>query len=627
MSTISKKESLGDIALRLGYIKQEQLTKALELQNKSGSMLGEILVGENYIRPIDLNIVLSEQLNIPQGATEFDSLAVQSGFKLAKYFTLKDLMQEHFFPIYEKNEKIYVMVHTPQSEAVDKLLKSQFGNKEIEKVLATKRDIIKLVEKCFRTNILEESIMGLFYRSPAESVKQTLTHVQKVILIVLTIFSIYLFIFQTYTAILTFIVIFNFLFLASIIFKFILSIAGSYQEGEPNETIANSNLIKDTDLPVYTILVPVFREPAVMNQLVSGLQKLDYPKEKLEVLFLFEEIDKETLEAAKKANPPGHWHFLIIPSSEPQTKPKACNFGLALARGEYITIYDAEDIPESDQLKKAVCAFRSHPDKYICFQAALNYFNNRTNILTRLFTLEYSYWFDFLIKGLDLLRLPIPLGGTSNHFKTEKLRELGGWDPFNVTEDADLGIRAFGRGYKVGVINSTTFEEATSRVKPWLNQRSRWLKGYLQTFLVHNRNPLAFFKAVGFRGWLTLQIFIGGSVFTNLVAPFFWAMFIYWLITRSSGLDKYFNGYIYYISLFNLLFGNFMAMYLSTLAVFRRNYFHLTYYSLLVPFYYVLQAIAAWKAFIQLFTNPYYWEKTTHGFDIREVSTDEKNST
>jgi glycosyltransferase XagB len=624
MSAPSKKEPLGDIALRLGYIKQEQLTRALELQSESGSMIGEILVGENYIRPIDLNKVLSAQLNISQGTTDLDGLAGQADLRLAKLFTITDLMKELFFPIKKTNETIYVMVHNPQSEIVDKLIAAQFGGMKIEKVLATKRDIIKLVEKCFRTNILEESVMGLFYRSPAESVKQTLTHLQKVILIVMTIFSIYMLIFQTYHAILTFIVFFNFLFLASIIFKFVLSIAGSYQEGEPDESIAYSDLVTLTDLPVYTVLVPVFREPAVMLQLISGLQKLDYPKEKLEVLFLFEEIDKETLEAAKKANPPGHWHFIIIPSSEPQTKPKACNFGLALARGEYITIYDAEDVPEPDQLKKAVYAFRNHPEKYICFQAALNYFNSRTNILTRLFTLEYSYWFDFLIKGLDLLRLPIPLGGTSNHFRTEKLRELGGWDPFNVTEDADLGIRAFGRGYKVGVINSTTYEEATSKIKPWLKQRSRWLKGYLQTFLVHNRNPLAFLKAVGFRGWLTLQIFIGGSVFTNLVAPFFWAMFLYWLITRGSGLDKYFYGYIYYISLFNLLFGNFMAMYLSTLAVFRRKYFHLTYYSLLVPFYYVLQSIAAWKALIQLFTNPYYWEKTTHGFDIREATSDER---
>jgi len=627
MSTSSKKESLGDIALRLGYIKQEQLTKALELQSESGSLLGEILVGESYIRPIDLNKVLSAQLNVSQGSTDLNGLVAQADLRLARLFKINELMKELFFPIRETNETIYVMVNSPQSQMVDKLLTTQFGSKKIEKLLATKRDIIKLVEKCFRTNILEESIMGLFYRSPAESVKQTLTNIQKLILIALAIFSSYMLIFQTYHAILAFIVIFNFLFLASIIFKFILSIAGSYQEGELNESIAYPDLVKLADLPIYTVLVPVFREPAVINQLVSGLRKLDYPKEKLEVLFLFEEIDKETLEAAKEANPPGHWHFVIIPSSEPQTKPKACNFGLALARGEYITIYDAEDIPEPDQLKKAVCAFRSHPEKYICFQAALNYFNNRTNILTRLFTLEYSYWFDFLIKGLDLLQLPIPLGGTSNHFRTEKLRELGGWDPFNVTEDADLGIRAFGRGYKVGVINSTTYEEATSKIKPWIKQRSRWLKGYLQTFLVHNRNPLVFLKAVGFRGWLTLQIFIGGSVFTNLVAPFFWAMFLYWLITRGTGLDKYFYGYIYYISLFNLLFGNFMAMYLSTLAVFRRKYFHLTYYSLLVPFYYVLQAIAAWKAFIQLFTNPYYWEKTTHGFDIREASTDEKINT
>ncbi len=625
MAVNIQKEYLGDIALRLGYIKQEQLSRALELQKESGSMLGEILVGENYIRPIDLNKVLSEQLNIVYETTDLNELADKADFSLARKFRIKDLMDEHFFPLYQENNTIHVLVHLHQSDRTNELLLEKFTGKKIEKILVTKRDVIQLVEKCYRPEILEESITGLFYRSPAESAKRIITTPQMVVIVVLILISIYAFIFHTYYAFLGFIIIFNLMFLASILFKFILSIAGAYQDDEVDKPIMHPDLVQPDTLPIYTILIPVFREPEVMEQLIRGLQNLDYPKEKLDVLFLFEEVDKVTIEAAKKANPPGHWQFLIIPASEPQTKPKACNFGLAMARGEFITIYDAEDVPEPDQLKKAVCAFKSHPDNYVCFQAALNYFNAKGNLLTRLFTLEYSYWFDFLIKGLDYLRLPIPLGGTSNHFKTEKLRELGGWDPFNVTEDADLGIRAFGRGYKVGVINSTTYEEATSKVKPWLRQRSRWFKGYLQTFLVHNRRPLLFLKKVGFRGWLTLQIFIGGSVFTNLVAPFFWALFVYWLITRDTGLSKYFYGYILYMSLFNLLFGNFMAMYLSTLAVFRRKYFYLTYYSLLVPFYYILQAIAAWRALIQLFTNPYYWEKTGHGLSMKEANIDENN--
>lgn len=147
----------------------------------------------------------------------------------------------------------------------------------------------------------------------------------------------------------------------------------------------------------------------------------------------------------------------------------------------------------------------------VCVQAALNYFNWNENFLTRMFTLEYSYWFDYLLPGLDRLGLPIPLGGTSNHFKTEKLRELGGWDPFNVTEDADLGIRAAMRGYTVGVVNSTTYEEANNRVGNWIRQRSRWIKGYMQTTLVHSRNPWRLLRQVGPWKFLGFFLLIAGT--------------------------------------------------------------------------------------------------------------------
>ena len=258
-------------------------------------------------------------------------------------------------------------------------------------------------------------------------------------------------------------------------------------------SLIDPNLIKNFDpqeLSTHELI------PAKVEGFCIGcLKKMDYPQNKLDVVLLLEEDDTETLEAAKTHAPPINWRFLRIPNSIPKTKPKACNYGLFFARGKYLTIYDAEDIPEPDQLKKAVIAFKKAGNDFICFQAALNYFNRDENFLTKMFTLEYSYWFDYLLPGLYNLKLPIPLGGTSNHFDVEKLREIGAWDPFNTTEDADLGVRAFGRGYKVGVINSTTYEEANARVKNWIRQRSRWIKGYKQTFLVQARNPIKSFPA------------------------------------------------------------------------------------------------------------------------------------
>ena len=180
----------------------------------------------------------------------------------------------------------------------------------------------------------------------------------------------------------------------------------------------------------------------------------------------------------------------VVPPSHPQTKPKACNFALRFARGEYLVVYDAEDRPEPDQLRKVVATFRRSPPNTACLQCRLNYYNVNENWLTRMFTLDYALWFDQMLPGLERLGMPIPLGGTSNHFRIDVLRELHAWDPFNVTEDADLGIRLGQKGYRVGIVDSTTFEEASCRAGQWMRQRSRWMKGYMQTLLVHTRRPL-----------------------------------------------------------------------------------------------------------------------------------------
>src|SRR3981081_2095520 len=214
---------------------------------------------------------------------------------------------------------------------------------------------------------------------------------------------------------------------------------------------------------------------------MDTLAALDYPAEKLEVLVLLEADDEETIAAARAARPPATVRLIVVPDAEPRTKPKACNVGLFLARGDLLVIYDAEDRPEPDQLRKAVAAFEEAGEKTVCVQARLRYWNVRTNLLTRMFGLEYGYWFGAMLPGLDRLRLPIPLGGTSHHFPVDAPRRLGGWDPHNVTEDADLGLRAAVEGYRVGVIDSDTDEEACAHVRPWLRHRSARARGKTQT--------------------------------------------------------------------------------------------------------------------------------------------------
>ena len=255
-------------------------------------------------------------------------------------------------------------------------------------------------------------------------------------------------------------------------------------------------------------------------------------------------------------------HFIVVPDGQPKTKPKACNLGLRFARGEFLVIYDAEDRPEPDQLKKAFIAFRRGGPRLACVQAALNYFNANENFLARMFTLEYSFWFDYMLHGLDALRMPIPLGGTSNHFRTSVLRDLGGWDPFNVTEDADLGIRASALGYSVGVINSTTYEEANTSTHNWIRQRSRWIKGYMQTALVHSRRPGHLVRVTGWRGAAGFSLLIAGTPLTFLMAPLLWLMAIVLLCSTVFGFGPYtLPSAVLALGLFNLISGRFTKVF------------------------------------------------------------------
>jgi glycosyltransferase XagB len=249
----------------------------------------------------------------------------------------------------------------------------------------------------------------------------------------------------------------------------------------------------------------------------------------------------------------------------------------------------------------------------VCVQAALNYWNVYENFLTRMFTAEYSFWFDYMLPGLDALSLPIPLGGTSNHFRTADLRLLGGWDPFNVTEDADLGIRAAALGYTVGVINSTTFEEANRKFGNWIRQRSRWIKGYMQTTLVHARAPWALIRVLGVRQTAGFLLLVAGTPLSFLFTLPLWVLFVVSLLIPARVLDVMYPGWALWVGLFNLLIGNALMIYVSMMGAFFRQRYGLVIWSLLNPVYWLMHSIASYKALWQLIVRPHYWEKTTHG--------------
>ncbi len=376
--------------------------------------------------------------------------------------------------------------------------------------------------------------------------------------------------------------------------------------------------IPDEYLPIYTILLPVFHEAGMLPQLVDGILSLDYPEDRLDVKLLLEEEDTETRQAAEAMDLPACFDVLVVPDVGPTGKPRACNYGLAHAEGAYLVIYDAEDRPERDQLRKSVAAFWAAPRDVVCFQAQLNYFNRTYNLLTRWFTAEYSVWFDQLLPGLQAMDVVIPLGGTSNHFITSRLRLIGGWNSYNVTEDADLGLRIYLQEWKTAILETTTYEEATSRYRNWIRQRSRWVKGYMQTYLFHMRQPIRLARRMGAKSYTAFQLFFGAGTLCLLLNPLFWLLAVVWFATKLHLIQSIFPWPVLYLGTIGLFVGNAACVLSVVSGCFARRNYEDVKYALLIPFYWILMSVGAWKALIQLFTKPSYWEKTEHGFCLFE---------
>lgn len=381
----------------------------------------------------------------------------------------------------------------------------------------------------------------------------------------------------------------------------------------PQQSSANI-VLKADQLPRYSILVPLFDEAEILSDLVDALSALDYPAAKLEILLILESIDHATqIEAAALALPP-QFRIVVVPDSAPRTKPKALNYALQLARGDFIVVYDAEDMPDPDQLQRAVACYACSASDLACVQARLNIYNPYDGLLTRQFTIEYSALFDALLPAFERLGIPIPLGGTSNHFPRHVLERLGGWDPYNVTEDADLGIRLARAGLKTKIIFSTTYEEAPEQIGYWTRQRTRWLKGWMQTYLVHSRQQLRLARDLGLWRYLGLHVLMGGILLSTLVHPLFYALalshlaFGEFLSAPGAGIA----GVLWWVAGFNLALGYMSSIALGALAVIRRRQWALIPHVLLMPLYWLMISFAAYRALWQLLRDPYKWEKTAH---------------
>jgi len=366
-------------------------------------------------------------------------------------------------------------------------------------------------------------------------------------------------------------------------------------------------------LPTVSILVPLYREADMIGEIVRALARIDYPRAKLDVRLLLEETDSETRRAVAAADLPRWIRPMVVPDGKPRTKPRAMNYALDFCRGEIVGIFDAEDRPAADQVRRVVAALAAAPPQTACVQCQLTYYNPRENWITRCFHMEYGLWFGIFLHGFQRLGLPIPLGGTSVYFRRDALEAIGGWDAQNVTEDADLGMRLVRAGYRTTVLASDTEEEANCRAGPWIRQRSRWLKGYMLTWLSHMRAPGILWRELGPRRFLGLNVLFLGAVAGFLAMPLFWLATLGWLITGQSVVQTEAPAWMIWPALGAFLLGQGVLLTAAAIEMRRRRALDLLWWLPASPIYWTLGAIAAWKAVIEIAVAPFYWDKTRHG--------------
>lgn len=625
---VPSKGRLGEMLVNTGQITQQQLDQALAFQQKSGGVLGDILLSFRFIEPEQLYRTIANQNNMGRIGIDF---AFEEENKLPEA-----MARSYNAIIINKDFNRYLVavstiLTTDQVTELENYLESP-----IEQVMATRDEMELFWKEVYVEELMQESTEKLLVEKPEDSAHITFTMGQKIGLYI----SVALLLGGLFWNWLWTLIILNIAvqigYLIMSIFKYTILFFGAKVSAQLRYSDEEIAAIDERSLPVYSILVPIYKESNIIPQLIRNIESLDYPKSKLDVRLLIEEDDIEAQELLATINPPSYFTVLVVPHSLPKTKPKACNYGLIRARGEYVVIYDAEDRPDPDQLKKVYLAFQASPENCCCIQAKLNYYNSNQNLMTRWFTHEYSMWFELLLPGVMQLDVPIPLGGTSNHFKTDVLKKINAWDPYNVTEDADLGVRLYKEGYKTAIVDSRTWEEATSRVGNWIRQRSRWIKGYMQTWLVHMRNPIQLWRDLGPKGFFGFQAMVLATPLLPLLNPIFWSMLLMWYLAKLDFIPLFFPGPIYYFAAFELFVGNFIFVYSLTVGIYwvtkdlhikgnKVFSFSLIKYTLLAPIYWVLMSIAAIKAAVQLITKPFYWEKTTHGHATTD--THQTNST
>lgn len=608
---MSKDKKIGEVLLEKRLIDKAALENALQQQQVDQSKIGKILMSENIIRPLAFHKAIAEKF----GVDFVDLRTEEPNPKLINLLEKNNYLSKEVIPWREDSEAITIAA-SDINEDVRRWAVKQYPYKQINFVITSPLDILWSLQKLFEKDDNENARFGLMKKLPNMSAQKLFSSLSTPLFIGTIAAFIGAFFYAPQESFSAFAIIMNLLFFSTITFKAVAFSIAFFQKNRFTEATLKPEDLPD-ELPIYSILIPLYKERGGIANLINAVDAFDYPKSKLDVKLVVEADDKETIQIIKKLAPPSYFEIIRTPFSLPRTKPKACNYALQYVRGEYVTIFDAEDVPNKYQLKTVLAKFKAGGKKLACVQARLNYYNYNDSQITRWFALEYAIWFDYVMKGLESMRVAIPLGGTSNHIRTATLNELGGWDPFNVTEDADLGMRMKRFGYEVGAVDSVTMEEATSSIRAWLLQRKRWIKGFMQTYIVHMRQPIRFIREAGFSSFLTLLFFIGFPPLIYILSP----VILFLSIAAASFASDIFNfpNWLYQISMANFYYGIIAHITFALAANYRssnnnrRMFKPMVLSAITFPIYNVLHVISSFGSLRELIFKPHYWEKTQHG--------------
>lgn len=605
---------LGQILLEDGAVDPGDLMKAVMMRRRQDVPLGEILLTQGWVAPAALTKALSRQWR----CSVLDLKAMPPDPRLIDQFGAEFCLAEKIVPWRRVGGVTYIATARP-TQFDQMLRRAPEGLGASRMLLCSNTDALETILQTRKTALIRQAEQRVPDRESCRSQNQHRVALSAALLGFGLLFALWkapmlVLGLLTLWATLTLLVSAT---LKALSFHAVLR--KSRQQTALRKASASGQLARAEmkgPLPVISVMVPLFGEANIVDHLIARLSRLQYPRELMDILIVVEESDTATCAAFAAAELPNWMRIVQVPEGPIQTKPRAMNYALNFCRGSIIGVWDAEDRPEPDQLHKVARHFHFAAPDVACVQGVLDYYNPRSNWLARAFTIEYASWFRGTLAGAAALDLIVPLGGTTLFFRREVLEKVDCWDAWNVTEDADLGVRLVRRGYRTEMLDTVTHEEANCRVIPWIKQRSRWHKGFAMTWAVHMRDPRALWRDLGARRFWGFQAQFFASLSQYALAPVLWS---FWLL--SLGLphplrDKLANGLGGYAV--SALFGLFILSELLNIAiglwaVRGKSHRHLMPWVPTMHFYFPLGCFAAWKAIYEVVVKPFYWDKTVHG--------------